>query len=303
VELTIAPLDARSWAHTTRTFETLGYRFAVRSTHAGIGRFVDEMFAACAVPDARPVTWYSIIDDLPGDRPHAVYVDDDRGMVAADPARVLTYLTWSVNQQVIAHRGEHVLVHAAAAALDDVGVILPAATEAGKTTLVAGLVRAGFQYLTDEATAIDPVSLQLLPYPKPLSIDPGSWEPLADLEPRVDCGTGAYLRRQWQVTPLSIRDDAVSGPVDAAVAVFPRYVPGASTVLEPARRSEAMITLLQQTFRFHESGARYLEVLARFLERVACYRLVSGDLDEACDALVRITRDARERSVEDGERR
>ena len=43
--------------------------------------------------------------------------------------------------------------------------------ESGKTTLTAGLVRAGFDYLSDEAVAFDWDTLDIVPYAKPLSID------------------------------------------------------------------------------------------------------------------------------------
>ena len=281
-------LSAVRWRYTTGTFQALGYSFAVRSTHEGIGRFVGEMYGPCIAPHARPTTWYSIVDGLPGEWPHALYVGSDRASQGVHATQVLNYLTWHVNQQVVARSGDLVLLHAAAAALDDVGVILPAAMESGKTTLVAGLVKAGFRYLTDEAAAIHPESLRLHPYPKPLSIDPGSWSVLGDLEPHVDASTAAYLEEQWQVTPQRIRPNAISGPVDAALVVFPRYEQGVETVLEPLRRSEAMLVMLEQTFSFHVAGRRNLLALARFLDGVNCYRLVTGDLDEACGALLRL---------------
>jgi hypothetical protein len=62
------------------------------------------------------------------------------------------------------------------------------------------------------------------------------------------------------------------------------------------RRSEALVTLLEQTFRFHDDGPRTLEVLGRFLERADCYRLVNGDLDEACTEVERLVATVRGRS-------
>jgi hypothetical protein len=289
-------LDVLPWAHTSRTFQAGRHRFTVRSTHAGIGRFVDEVYGACAVPEGGAATCYSIVDGLPGGWPHALYVDGRRATQVVEPARILDHLTWHVNRQVIATRGDHLLIHAAAASLDGIGVVFPAAMEAGKTTLVAGLVQRGFSYLTDEAAAIDPIALEVHPYPKPLSIDPGSWSVLADLEPPVDEATAPYLATQWQVGPEAIRPGATSGPVPAPLVVFPRYEPDATTRLEPLRRSEALVAMLGQTFRFHDDGPRALEVLGRFLERADCYRLVNGDLDEACQAVIGLVGSVRGRA-------
>jgi hypothetical protein len=275
------------WAYVTRRFRTLEYDFAVRSSHAGIGRFIDEMYSPSAIP-GQPAVWYSIRHDLTGRTPHALYVDRECLTRSARPARVMAYLTWHVNRCVIDTGSRFVLLHAAAAARDGVAVLLPAAMEAGKTTLVAGLVRRGFQYLTDEAAAIEPDSLEIEPFPKPLSIDPGSWSVLPELRPVVESSTAAYLEEQWQVTPKVMRPDAISPRVPVDLVVFPRYDAGSATVLEPVSRSEALVSMMQQTFHFHRDGRRNLEVLGRLVGASSCWRLVASDLDEACDAIGRL---------------
>jgi hypothetical protein len=286
------PLAAIPWKHTTGTFRALGHLFALRSTHAGIGRFVEDAYAACASPDEAPGTWYSILHEHGDREPHALYVDAEPVVRSPAPAPILNHLTWHVNQRAIALSGDRVLLHAAAAAWGNTGIILPGPQNSGKTTLVAGLVKGGFRYLTDEATPIEPSSLSLYPYPKPLSLDPGSWQVHADLEPDIDTVTARYLRDQWQVAPERIRADAVSGPVRASLAVFPRYEPGADVVLQPLRRSAAVVTMLEQTFRFHAAGRRNLEVVARLVERMHCYRLVCGDLPTAVAEVTRLVRAA-----------
>ena len=50
-----------------------------------------------------------------------------------------------------------------------VGVV--AASGTGKTTFCTRLA-AGWRYLTDETLAVDPATLVVLPYPKPLSVVP-----------------------------------------------------------------------------------------------------------------------------------
>ena len=53
----------------------------------------------------------------------------------------------------------------------------------GKTTLTAALVGEGLAYITDETVCIDPVSLKIEPFSKPLTVKPGSQELLRHLEP------------------------------------------------------------------------------------------------------------------------
>ena len=63
---------------------------------------------------------------------------------------------------------------------------MPAASGSGKSTLTAGLARAGLGYLSDELVALEldgAVPGRLLPYPKPITVKPGSFAVLADMDP------------------------------------------------------------------------------------------------------------------------
>ena len=274
-------LAAAERGHKTRTFHALGYSFALRSPDPVVVELFEELYAPCAAAGL-PDCWYSIVPAGVGS-PEQDLVVDARWLVRVDrPSRVLRYLTWHVNHQVISRSARYVLLHASAAEKDGVGVLLPGGPEAGKTTLVAGLVRSGFGYLTDEAAALHPETLEIEPYPKPLSIDPGSWSILADLAPHRGAATEAYFEGQWQVNPATVRPDAVSGRALPALVIFPRYVRGSGTELVRVPRAEALVTMMQHTFHFHDRGRRNLDVLARLLRNSTCYRLTSGDLAEAC---------------------
>lgn len=277
-------LEDVRWAHMTRTFQALGHRFAVGSTDAGIGRLLDELYEPCVVPGEAD-TWYWIYQLKPGAQMRHIFVNRDCPVSYDRESWVLRYLTWHVNHEVIQRSSDYVLLHAAAAERHGLGVVFPAPPEAGKTTLVAGLIRSGFRYVTDEAVAIDPSTLDVIPYPKPLSIDPGSWSVLPDFAPTgVKIGAG-YHESQWHVNPQVIREDAISGSVGLALVVFPKFVEGARTFVEPVRPSEALVEVLGQTFRLHEHGRRNFGVLGRCIQKMPCYRLVSGDLEEACLAV------------------
>ena len=273
------------WSYRTKRFRLLAHDFAIRSTHEGIGRYLDELFAPSAI-EGEPETWYSILSGLPGRQSDALHIGDGRAVHTDRTQFVLTYLLWHINQQVIAKScANYVLVHAAAAARGGVGVVMPAASEAGKTTLVAGLVSAGFGYLSDEAAAIDPETGLIVPFAKPLSIDQGSWAVLAQMEPRLDDATRAYVAQQWQVSPQAIRPGSVSGRVRPHLVVLPTYRQEAETRLEPVSRVDTLLAMLRHTFHFEQAGRRNFDVLARLVASVDCYRLTVGNLNEACEAL------------------
>lgn len=279
------PSGVHDWPYVSRTFQALGHRFAVRTDDPELGGLVDTMYSSCAVT-GEPDTMYSIVSGVIRDVDGGVYVDDDVALPVYEPSWAARYLTWHVNQEVIDRSSRYVLLHAGMVAWRGCGVVLPGRPEAGKTTLVAGLIRNGFGYVTDEAVAIDPVDLKVAPYPKPLSIDRGAWSVLPDFDPTAQGSDARYHARQWHVNPATIWPNAIAGRTPVSVVAFPRFVAGADTMLEPITRAQALVELARETFRFHEDGRRNLRILGEVVGQVTCYRLVSGDLDEAC-ALVR----------------
>ena len=192
--------------------------------------------------------------------------------------RALAVLLWHINAEVVRRTTpRYPLLHAAAAVLRGVAVLLPGPPESGKTTTVAGLVRAGFGYLTDEAVAIDPDTMLARPYPKPLSVDRGSWDVLADVRPSHH----GRVSGQWQVPARLIRPDAVAGPAPVRFVVVPAYKTRTATRLEPMSRGETLMSLADSTFQFQDNVRRNLTVLARVVAGADCYRLAVDDLDSA----------------------
>ena len=151
-------LDARSWDHVAGPFRALAHTFTVRSEDADFGRALEASLRDLASLGPASTT-YSLLDRgevRDGRRRYALYADDDRLGFVPTPNRAAGLLQWQLNQSAIdSMASTHVVLHAAAAERGGRVVVLPAPMESGKTTTVAGLVRAGFGYLTDEATAIE----------------------------------------------------------------------------------------------------------------------------------------------------
>jgi hypothetical protein len=261
-------------------FRAVDHAFDVTTNHLETRRYLDEIFSDLAYAAPQPDR-YRLLDTGAASLNHRYVLLHGEDLIAATSwlDRALAVLLWHVNQQVVRRSASrHVLVHAAAATtVDGPAVMLPAPAESGKSTTVAGLVQAGFGYLTDEVVAIDPITLAAQPYAKPLSIDRGSWQVLARLRPwHADRISG-----QWQVPAGRIRPGAVSGPAPVRLVVAPAYRRGAVTTLQPVSRGQMLLTLADSTFAFREAPERNLRVLARLLAGCDCYRLTVGDLDEA----------------------
>lgn len=275
-------LASHRWVHTSGPYSALNHRFAVHSTHAAVGRYLEDVFRCLASPGP-PGNWYSVAeDDSPTERRWTLCFNKEEIGSASHPAALVSTLLWHVNRQAVDRSGEYLLLHAAAAEYASVAVVMPAPTESGKTTLVAGLVQRGLRYLTDEAVAIDPRTLVVHPFPKALSIDSGSWTVLSDLEPNVDPELLAHLAPQWQVDPGSIRPEAVAPPCRPGWVIVPHYEAGARTELQPLRPARAVATLCENSFNLRRHATEGLRALASVVRQSTCNRLMVGDLDTAC---------------------
>jgi hypothetical protein len=197
---------------------------------------------------------------------------------------VLIQLMQALNRRAI-DSTDALVVHAGGVERDGVGLVLPAHMESGKTTLTAGLVRAGFGYLSDEAVAFDRDTGWIQAYPKPLSLDPGSWPLFPELEPSVPGTSPGADVVQWQVPPRAIRPDAVGGRCAARFLVFPKYEAGGSTELRELSRAEATVELARNTFAFREQSRRSLDTVAMIVGNADVYRMAVGDLHDAVSQL------------------
>lgn len=285
-------LEGLVWPHRSPRYRALGFDFGLRATDPELGAFLEELFEPFRAP-GRPSRLYSFLSfpEREGDR-YAVYFDGEYVVTTRYASTALRHFLWDVNHRVVEETRDHLLVHASAAEHEGRCLLFPAPMDSGKTTLVAGLVRAGLRYVTDEAAALHLSSLTVTPYPKPLHLDTGSWSVLAELRPRVSPALQPYLRGQWYVPAARVRDGALAPPSVPRFVIAPRYVPDAPTELVPLTRAEAVVLLYGQAFNAESVGRRRaLEVLAAVVRGCACYRLVASDLDRACEIVLGLLED------------
>jgi hypothetical protein len=210
-------------------------------------------------------------------------VDGEQVWATSDPNELLPSLEWSINNTAAQRLGRHyLLLHAGSMALGDRGLVLSAPSGSGKSTLVAGLLADGFSYLSDEVAVLEPESLRLLPFPKSVCVKLGSRETLIPLFPSL--AADASGRRFsgssiWYVTPKP--DAWPTAPVPVRYVLFPRYVAGAETRLEPLPRPAALANLLAQSFSAKQHGARAIAQTVEMLRGADCYALTIGDLRQA----------------------
>lgn len=270
----------------------LGHRFTVVTDVPGLQGYLGELFASLDPGDtpsrasdhreATPATYTLRAEPGSQGRTASLWRDETLLCDPSPTAHAVALLLWDLNQQAVVRSPHLVRVHAAALADHGHGLVLAAPMEGGKTTLAAALVEAGFAYLSDEIAAFDPATLALRAYPKPLSVDPGSWAALAHLEPHVDPDLAPLLPRQWQLPAQAIRPGAVTATADPRLVLVIRYDPDTDAAPQRLPRSKAVAHLARSTFELDRNPDRDLSALADIVRRCDCYTLAVGDLARAC---------------------
>jgi hypothetical protein len=297
-KLSPAALDSIKWKG-EGAFRSLSYYFTIRWNTERLAKYVRHVLGAFAVPPDPDETRdpptpglpasYSLIDLGPRQEGRYRLLFGDGVLLASDNKdNVLTYLFWHVNGETFWQTGDFLLLHAGSVVSPrGHGILLPGEAGSGKTTLTAGLVRAGFAYLSDEGGVIDPVTRRLYPYPKTLNLKTGSFELFSDV--KVRNGVNPVISRRWYVRPEEIRPDAIGGPCDLRFVIAPRYREGAPTDILPLTRAETIRDMWDSVWGLHRYGARSLHLLAEVMKGAEGYRLVFGELDEAVEAINRLT--------------
>jgi hypothetical protein len=189
-------------------------------------------------------------------------------------------------------------IHAAVAAFDKGCVLLPACAGSGKTTLIAGLIRAGATYFSDELALLDAETLAVRPAPLALTIKDGSLDVLRSAYAEIDALT-PHLRED-RVRVRYLRPPTASLPVGedsrpVRWIVFPRYDSTALTTLRPLSRTEGLKRLLAESVltpdRLDRRGA---QALVRWMRSVECYELPMSSWHEAVGLVTKLAASSRE---------
>lgn len=285
------------WAGPASGWETQGHRFACRTTDPALDAELRRVFrdmtplrdTEISSGDTEVLSLFAYESD-PAAR-WAIVRDGQHLRRRQSRAMLLPTVMWRCNQGVIATTSESSLsLHAGAVARDGRAIVMAAPQEAGKTTLTAGLLRRGLDYLTDEAAVLDRDTLEVTAYPKPLSIDRGSWPLFPELEPR---GPRAdFVDDQWLVPSGTGGLGAAVDRASPALVLAPQYTPGGRTAAHRVRPAEMVQLLSHSTFHFSRHTLDNLHALARLVERCDYYRLEVADLESACDLVIELLENA-----------
>lgn len=263
------------------TYRALGFSFSV---HIGdtVDSDLDEMMSpleGSEPGDAGSIVPITVTGVGRSAWPCQVWIGNESIGTMDSPARLDEHLLWQIVHRAVASESSRPVLHAAAAAIGDRGVLLPGPSGAGKSTLVAALVQGGLAYLGDEAIGVDLVHRVLMPLPKPIKLDVGCLDLFSSHW--AEQAGGSSGRSSLHVPPERIREGSVSGPVSVCALVLPGHEPSESPRLEPISSSSALAALIGQVFAPGLSPSDF-PALVELVRAVPAYRVVGDDLSTTC---------------------
>jgi hypothetical protein len=181
------------------------------------------------------------------------------------------------------------ILHAGACGTDTACVVMPADTNAGKTTLTAALVHSGLQFFSDDSAAFDRKRMRVAPMPFALMIREGSWPVLASRFPEL-ASAPIFERNGCNVRFLTPPATNLKSGVPAKCLLFIEYRPEASTVLERLTPFESLLRLQKSGFWVAHDRNSIAAFLA-WIQSIPAYQAIYSDLDEATALVHRLLND------------
>ncbi len=218
-------------------------------------------------------------------RPLCVFeVDERRPFTPLAIGEAFALFEWGLNWCVSSHCHEWITIHSAVLESNGRALILPAPPGSGKSTLCSALMHHGWRLLSDEMALLDPLSGDLIPSPRPISLKNASIDVMRRRVPEAVMGPVAFDTLKGTVCHMRASTDSVVHAQRRALPawiVFPRYEMGAPLTLSTMGRALGLMELQRNSFNRHIHGHHGFHVLADVVDQCAVHQLVYSDLDDA----------------------
>lgn len=225
----------------------------------------------------------------PRAKPDYVVRTPDRDFIAGPDRRaVMPELVAALNQQIIRRRLDVMHFHAGVMSFEGQGVLMPAYSGTGKTTLVAGLLSRGWKYLSDEFAMIDPDTLMIQPFPKPMCVKEGSWKMFADMGLPLRDSDGFAARSKWPrryLNPLEISPNLLGEPCEVNWLFFLSEKDGSTRRIRRACQGDAAMLLYALGFNTRPFGPRGFQITTELARRARSFVIRRGPIEETCELL------------------
>jgi hypothetical protein len=220
------------------------------------------------------------------------HVDEHAPFRPLPAAQAFALLEWGMNWCIAANAHHYLMLHAAVLERHGRAVILPGDPGAGKSTLTAALMLAGWRLLSDEITMIDRDDGFLVPLARPVSLKNRSIEVIRAFDRSAVIGDVAHDTHKGTVAHLRPSRDSVARVAEKAEPahiVFPRWREGAPTALQARPKADAFMHNATHAFNYSLLGRLGFELNAALIDACDCWDFEYSDLDEALRVFEELT--------------
>lgn len=171
------------------------------------------------------------------------------------------------------------LIHAAALAKEEKGVLIPGFTGSGKTTLSLALLRRGFKFLSDDRPFLrrEKGGIKILAFPESLDVTEKTISFFPELQTLpADAFKTGLKKKKFSVE--SIYPNSILNTCAPRVLLFPNIVDRENSRLESISKVEAAVKLLPHCLLVfdQEIAKKHFYLLCQLVEKIDCFRLDLG---------------------------
>jgi hypothetical protein len=214
-------------------------------------------------------------DDGPTTRRYDYLRDGHLG--ATGSLQLLLRLAISDIYQFVGHTtSDYLLLHAGSVARAGNALLLPAEPDAGKSTLVAALLSSGFEYLSDEFGAIDPITGRAHPVQKRIALDQDALRFFPGLDRRLTDQVGlSETLFQRYVRPEDVSAQ-VAQPARTRWVVFPSADWEGRPRLRPLTKAATAQKMAEKGFNLYRLGEEGVLLLTEVAGEADSFALDGG---------------------------
>ncbi len=182
------------------------------------------------------------------------------------------------------------LMHAATVAAEGKGVVIPAYTGSGKTTLAIALCKGGFSFLSDDRSILrlDEGGIQVLAFPEGVDVTEQTISFFPELKTLTPDAFTAGLRKKkfWieDLFPCKVVNQCIP-----QLLLFPTVTKAKKSFLEPLTKIQAIGEILPHSLVVmdKETAEQHFKALCQLVESADCYRIHFGSDFSEVHQLVR----------------
>jgi hypothetical protein len=211
---------------------------------------------------------------------------------------VVRYLIAAIRGFISEKRGGELHVHAGAVSFDGLGIMLPAESRRGKSTLTLALLLKGCRYLSDEVALLEQSTFALVPTGKHLLLRRQAYSLFPHLEETLAARTYRWHphAEERAFLPLEVVGDGLlSAPCRLGLIIFPHFQAGTAVHCQPLERGTAGRALLRHCQNLRWRTPELIDMAIQAVQQVDALALTFGDAFQAAD---RILAEARTRGCQ-----